>query len=402
MPLFKYKAMTELGKRIEGEFSANTKNEVLAMIRENGFYPILIEEKIQGKDIRFGDSFTKVTAKDLAVFCRQFATLLEAGADILNTVNLIRKQCENKKLKASLNQIHEEIQKGYTLSSIMSKFEDIFPRLLVNMVASGEETGQLASVMNKMAEQFERENKINGKIKGALVYPIILSIISIGAVVLLLTVVMPTFVGMFEGSGTELPGPTKFVMNLSDGIRRNWYIILIVGVIITICLRIFIKTDKGGRYIDKLKLNLPFIKSTTRKIATMRFARGLATTLYSGVTMVTAIEIVARIMDNRLMEAKLNFVREKVVKGIPLNEALHSIEEFPPMLIAMVKIGEESGAIDSILDKTATFYEQEVEEAMQKLTTMIEPIMILVMGVLIGGIVIAMIMPMFEMFNTVM
>ena len=402
MPLFKYKAMTETGKRIEGEFSATTSNEVLAMIRENGFYPVLIEEKVQSKDLNFSDTFTKVTSKDLAVFCRQFATLIEAGADILNTVNLIRKQCENKKLKASLNQIYEELQKGLTLSSVMAKFEDVYPRLLVNMVASGEETGQLGSVMDKMAEQFERDNKINGKIKGALVYPIILSIISIGAVVLLLTVVMPTFVGMFEGSGTELPGPTKFVMSLSNGMISNWYIIVITIVIIIILLRLVLKTDKGGRFIDQMKLNLPIIKNTTRKIATMRFARGLATTLYSGVTMVTAIEIVAKIMDNRLLEAKLNFVREKVVKGIPLNEALHSVEEFPPMLLAMVKIGEESGAIDSILDKTAKFYEQEVEESMQKLTTMIEPIMILVMGVLIGGIVIAMIMPMFEMFNTVM
>lgn len=402
MPIFRYKAMNELGKRIEGEFSANAKNEVLAMIRENGYYPILIEEKIQSKELSFSQSFVKVSAKDLAIFCRQFATLLDAGADILNTVNLIRKQTENKKLKASLNEIYEEIQKGYTLSSIMGKFEEVYPKLLVNMVASGEETGQLASVMEKMAEQFERENKINGKIKGALVYPAILSVASIGVVVFLLTFVMPTFIGMFEGSGTELPAPTKFVINLSESMKSNWYLILIVITIVSICLRIIFKTDKGGRVIDKLKLNIPFIKKTTRKIATMRFARGLATTLYSGVTMVNALEIVARVIDNRLIEAKLNFVREKVVKGIPLNEALYIIEEFPPMLIAMVKIGEESGALDSILDKTAKFYEQEVEESLQKLTVMIEPIMLLIMGVIIGGIVIAMVMPMFDMFSTVM
>lgn len=402
MPLFKYKAMSEGGKRIEGEFTANAENEVLAMIRENGYYPIIIEEKLSRKEITFSQSFTRIKAKDLAVFCRQVSTLLEAGADMLNTVNLLRKQSENKKLQNSLDQIYEDIQKGFTLSSAMRKFEYIYPSLLINMVASGEETGQLGSVFEKMAEQFERDTRINGKIKGALVYPAILSVMSIGIVIFLLTFIMPTFVDMFTGSGVELPAPTQFVINLSEGIKKYWYIIIIVIGMAAYAIRVFIRTEEGGKQFDRLKLNLPLIKSTSRKILTMRFARGLSTTLYSGLTMVNALEIVAKVIDNKLIETKLNYIREKVIKGVPLNEALESIEEFPPMLTAMVKIGEESGAIDNILDKTAKFYEQEVEEALQRLTTMIEPIMILIMGVLIGGIVIAMILPMFDMFQTVM
>jgi type IV pilus assembly protein PilC len=401
MSLFKYKAINEEGKRLEGEFSANSKNEVVTMIRENGYLPLKVEEKIQGKEIKFGDYFSKVKNKDLAVFCRQFSTLLDAGSDILNCIELLRKQSTNKKIKVSLDSIYEDIQKGRTLSGAMDNFTDIYPKILVNMIASGEETGQLSSVMERMAEQFERESRIESKIKGALIYPIILVIVSIAVIIFLLTFVMPTFVEMFESSGVELPGPTKALLGLSSGIKKYWYIVLIVIIGIVFGFRSFIKTDKGIKRLDQLKVTMPGIKNTNKKIITMRFSRGLATTLYSGVSMINAIEIVAKVVGNKLIEEKLMIAREKVVKGVTLNEALNDIEEFPPMLTAMVRIGEESGAIDTILDKTAKFYEQEVEEALQRLTTMIEPIMILIMGVFIGAIVIAMVMPMFDMFKTV-
>lgn len=401
MSLFKYKAINGEGKRLEGEFSANSKNEVVAMIRENGYMPLKVEEKVESRNIQLGDYFSKVKIKDLYIFCRQFATLLDAGSDILNSVNLLRKETSNKKIKKSLDKIYEDIQKGHTLSGAMDSFQDIYPKLLVNMIASGEETGQLSSVIERMAEQFERENKIEGKIKGALTYPLVLVFASIAVVIFLVTFVMPTFVGMFEGSGVELPAPTRVVMAISGGITKYWYIILFVVISVGFAFKTFAKSEKGKKQIDKLKFSIPIVEKTTKNIMALRFSRGLATTLYSGVTMISSIEIVSRVLDNKLVEDKLMMAREKLVKGIALNEALKDIEEFPPMLLAMVKIGEESGAIDTILDKTAKFYEQEVEESLQKLTTMIEPIMILVVGVLIGGIVIAMLLPMFDMFQTV-
>ncbi|KOA21419.1 type II secretion system protein F [Clostridium homopropionicum DSM 5847] len=401
MPLFKYSAINSAGKKVQGEYTANSENEVLSMIRENDYYPIKINLIEGSPKVSLGKSLHKVKAKDLALFCRQTATLIDAGTDILTAVNLLRKQAENKTLKKSLNEVYEEIQKGVTLSSALSMHGNTYPRLLINMIESGEETGQLGSVMTKMAEQYERESRINGKIKGAFVYPVALTFISIGVVIFLLTFVMPTFVGMFQGSGVELPAPTRFVMSLSNGMKKYWY--LIIGAIILIAFAVSkaIKTEKGSILIDKLKLNIPIIKATSRKVITMRFARGLSITLYSGVTMIKSIEIVSKIVDNKLIESKLKGVRERVIKGDMLNEALQDISEFPPMLIAMIKIGEEAGAIDSILEKTAEYYEQEVEASLQKLTTLIEPVLILLMGLLVGGIVIAMIMPMFDMFQTV-
>ncbi|MCY6370913.1 type II secretion system F family protein [Clostridium ganghwense] len=401
MPLFKYKAMDNKGKRIQGEFSANNKNEVLAMIRENDYYPLYVEEKIQSKELELGSAFSKIKTKDLAVFCRQFATLHEAGSDILNSVNLLRKQSTNKKMRDSLDVIYEDIQKGSTLSSAMKKYEDVYPKLLVNMIESGEETGSLGTILERMAEQYEKDNKINGKIKGALIYPIILLIAAIGVVTFLLTFVMPTFMTMFEGSNMELPGPTKAVIGLSAVLKNYWYMILIVIMLFILGIRMYGKTTLGARNLDKLKLNFPLIRGTNRKIVTLRFARGLSTILYSGVTMVNALEIVSKVLDNKMVEDLLMQVREKVVKGIPLNEALEHIEIFPPMVISMIKIGEESGSLDDILEKTARFYDQEVEEALSKMTAMVEPILILVVGLLVGFIVIAMLMPMFDMYNAI-
>lgn len=401
MPLFKYSAINSAGKKIQGEITANSENEVLSMIRQNGYFPIKINLVEGSPKVRLGKALNKIKAKDLALFCRQTATLIDAGTDILSAVNLLRKQAENKTLKKSLNDVYEEIQKGVTLSSALSMHGNTYPRLLINMIESGEETGQLGSVMTKMAEQYERESRINGKIKGAFVYPVALTFISIGVVIFLLTFVMPTFVGMFQSSGVQLPAPTRFIMSLSNGIKKYWY--LIIGLIIFIAFIVSrsIKTEKGSILIDKLKLNIPIIKGTTRKVITMRFARGLSIALYSGVTMIKSIEIVSKIVDNKLIEHKLKGVRERVIKGDMLNEALQDISEFPPMLIAMIKVGEEAGAIDSILEKTAEYYEQEVEASLQKMTTLIEPVMILVMGFLVGGIVISMIMPMFDMFQTI-
>ncbi|MCY6484580.1 type II secretion system F family protein [Clostridium aestuarii] len=401
MPLFKYKAVNKQGKKVDGRFSANSKNEVLAMIRENSYYPVAIQEVEETKEIDLAAIFSKIKAKDLAVFCRQFYTLLNAGADILNSIQILKQQTQNKRMKASLEDIYEEIQKGSTLSSAFKKYQDVYPELLINMIQSGEDTGNLSTVIERMSEHYEKENNINRKIRGAMVYPIILSVVSVGVIIFLLTFVMPQFVSMFQGSGVELPPITKTMLNISNYIKNYWYIIILFVVLSITILKVLAKTVSGERIIETVKLNFPLIKNTNKKIITSRFARSLSTTLISGVSIINAVEVVSRVVGNKLVEKKLLTAREKITKGMPLAEAIKDIESFPPMLVAMVKIGEESGALDDILEKTADFYDGEVEEALQKLTTMIEPLMILIMGAIVGFIVISMMLPMFDMFKTV-
>lgn len=401
MPLFKYKAMTGDGKKVEDKVNATTREEILDIIRTKKLYPITIEEVKESKSTNLSEVFSKVKAKDLYIFCRQFYTLLNAGSDILNSVNILYQQTEGKALKESLNKIYEDIQKGLTLSEAMRNYKNIFPELLVNMIEAGEQTGSLNTVLERMTDYYEKENKLNNKIKGAMVYPMFLGILSIGTVSFLLTFVMPTFTGMFLESGVELPGITQVLLNISNFMKSYWYAIIMLIIVFVATLASYFKTEKGSRVLGNIKLKLPIIKTTNEKIITSRFTRNLSTILSSGVNMIKAIEIVSTVIGNKVVQDKLMETRDKVMKGIFLAEAIKDIDVFPPMLISMVKIGEESGELDEILAKTADFYDQEVEERLSKMIVMLEPIMILVMGLLVGFIVIAMMLPMFDMMKTV-
>ena len=401
MPTFKYKVMNHQGGKIEGTFKANNKNEVLAMIEDNNYYPIEIKEILEREQQDLFESFQKVKTKDLYIFCRQFHTMINAGANISNALDVLRKQTTNKKLKKSLNEAHDDVQKGISLSEALGKHEDVFPDLLINMINTGEVSGNLDIIMSRMASHFEKENKINNQLKSAMVYPMVLAGLSVVVVIFLLTFIMPTFIGMFEGSGVELPAPTRIVMGLSKFIQTKWYILLIVIGGGTYATKTYAKTPAGGLSLDGVKLRLPIIKDTTEKAIVSRFTRTLSTVLASGVTLVQALEVVQKVVGNKVAEKSLEVIKEKVLKGVSLGEALGEATIFPAMLHSMIKIGEESGSLDDILDKTANFYDEELEAGLKRLTTMIEPLMIIVMGVVIGFIVVAMMLPMFEMMNTV-
>ncbi|MBU3127727.1 type II secretion system F family protein [Clostridium tagluense] len=401
MITFKYKVMNQKGEKIEGTFKANSKNEVLAMIEDNSYYPIEIKEVLEREQQDLFESFSKVKTKDLYIFCRQFHTMINAGANISNALDVLRKQTANKKLKKCLNEAYDDVQKGISLSEALAKHNDVFPDLLVNMINTGEVSGNLDIIMSRMASHFEKENKINNQLKSAMVYPMVLAGLSVVVVVFLLTFIMPTFVGMFEGSGVELPVPTRIVMGLSKFIRTKWYILLIVIGGGIYGMKTYAKTPAGRLSLDGLKLKLPIIKDTTEKVIVSRFTRTLATVLASGVPLVQALDVVQKVVGNKVAEKNLGQVKEKVLKGVSLGEALGETTIFPVMLHSMIKIGEESGSLDDILDKTANFYDEELEAALKRMTTMIEPLMIIIMGVLIGFIVIAMMMPMFDMFKTV-
>jgi len=393
--------MNHQGKKLEGTFKANSRNEVLAMIEDNKYFPIEIKESSEREQKDIFESFAKVKTKDLYIFCRQFHTMINAGANIANALDVLKQQTPNKKLKKSLYEAHDDLQKGLTLSVAFGKHRDVFPDLLINMINTGEVSGNLDIIMSRMASHFEKENKINNQLKSAMVYPMVLGALSVSAVVFLLTFVMPTFIGMFEGSGVPLPAPTKIVMGLSKFIQTQWYILIVVIGGGAYGMKNYTKTEAGRLSLDKLKLKLPIIKDTTEKVIVSRFTRTLATVLTSGVSLVQSLEVVQKVVGNKVAEQSLEVIKQKVLKGVSLGEALGDESIFPVMLHSMIKIGEESGSLDDILDKTANFYDEELEASLKRMTTMIEPLMIIIMGALIGFIVVAMMMPIFDMTKTV-
>ncbi|SDY47565.1 type IV pilus assembly protein PilC [Proteiniborus ethanoligenes] len=397
---YKYKAATENGQVVEGIHDANGEHEVLAMLKSNDYIPISIE---LNKDSSSSPSVLtpRVKKKDIAVFCRQFYTMLNAGVSIVKSLDILEKQTENKLLKKVSGIVYGDVQKGLTLSEAMKKHPNVFPSLLINMVEAGEVSGNLDTIMERMSNHYEKENKIENKIKVAMVYPIALGIASIAVVIFLLVAVMPTFVGMFESSGVELPGPTKLLLNVSDSLQNHWYIHLIVVLAMVFGLNYFRKMDSGRLFLDGLKLRIPIIKRANTMIITSRFTRTLSTLLSSGIPLLQAMEVVAKIVDNKLVGNRLEYSKEEVRKGIPLSRAIKDINIFPPMVDSMIKIGEESGSLDDILNKSADFYDEEVETSLQKMAAMMEPLLIVFMAVVVGFIVIAMALPMFDMVNTV-
>ena len=402
MATYKYSAVDSLGKKIEGIYEANTKDEVLLMLRQSNNFPIKIEEnQAVSKDIDFSKYFQKVKTKDIAIFCRQFYTLLNSGITIINCLQILQRQTENKKFAHVIGEVYEAVQKGLTFSEGLKRHRDVFPELLIYMVEAGEVSGNLDVIMDRMAIHFEKENRINNKIKGAMAYPIVLSVVAVTIVVFLLTFVMPTFVGMFKSSGVVLPLPTRILLSISDIITHYWYLIFLLIFSLTYFLGKYIKSDIGRTSIDGIKFKIPIIRGVTQKIVTSRFTRTLSTLLSSGVPLIQALEVVSRIVGNKLVEKGIVKAQDDVKKGVELAVPIENMGVFPPMAVSMIRIGEESGALDDILEKTANFYDDEVETALQTMTTLLEPIMILVMGVVVGGIVIAMMLPIFDMMNTI-
>ncbi|MBK1810497.1 type II secretion system F family protein [Clostridium sp. YIM B02505] len=398
MPNFKYKAMNENGDRLQGTYAADSRDEVMDMISANNYYPLLVEEIQQGTTINLS-IFDRVTTKDIAIFCRQFYTMLDAGVSINSSLNILARQLPNKKLREVLSKVEDNVKKGETLSESMKLQGKVFPDLLISMVETGEMSGNLDNVMLRMSTHFEKENKINNKIKGAMVYPAVLSVMAVGVVTILLTFVLPTFIDMFTQSGVELPMPTKILLGISGALSKHGLVILLIIILIVLGLRYYFKSDSGQLFISKFKLTFPILKGLNQKIIVSRFTRTLSTMLSSGVSLVQALETVSEVVGNKLAQDKLLEIREELIKGEGLSKPIEESKIFPPMLASMIKIGEESGSLDDILNKTADFYDDEVETTIQTTTALIEPLLILIMGLVVGFIVISIMLPMFTMYE---
>ena len=398
MGKFKYRVMNSDGEKIEGSYEADSREEVIDYISSNGYYPLMVNEVVESTNIELKIN-KKVKLKDLSIFCRQFYTMLNAGVPILTCLDILSGQIENAKLKEATKGIQEEVEKGGVLSDAMKNHLDVFPELLVSLVASGEASGNLDAIMLRMATHYEKENKINNKVKSAMIYPMVLSFVAIGAVVFILTYVMPTFMGIFEESGTTLPWTTKLLLGLSTGIKNNWFMIMVVLLLIITGTNIYLKTDQGILISSKLKLKIPVIKKLNEMIIVSRFTRTLSTLIASGLPLIDSIEIVAGVAGNKIAEQALMKIKDKVMRGESLYSSMKESEVFPPMLYSMVKIGEDTGSLDDILNKTADFYDEELENTIQTSVALIEPLLILVMGLVIGFIVISIMLPMFDSYT---
>ncbi|WP_313119248.1 type II secretion system F family protein [Proteiniclasticum ruminis] len=402
MALYRYKAVQSDGKEVNEVMTAATITEVQEKIRDKGLYLIQIREDVEKKsaaeELSFGG---KVTAKQISIFCKQFATLLKAGVPVASGLDILYRQTENKKFKSALEDVYTEVQKGSQVSTAIRNHPKVFPSLMVNMVESGEMSGNLDNIMERLAIHYEKDAKISSRIKGAMIYPIALSVISVVVVIFLITVILPTFTGMFTSSGTELPLPTRILLGISDFIRNYWYIVIgAVGLLIFVVNR-YLNSSVGRYQFDALKFKLPVVKGSMDKIVTARFTRTLGSLLRSGIPLIDALELAGSVTGNVVIEEKVNYIASEVEKGETLGVALKRTPTFGPMVVSMIQIGEESGSLDQMLDKSADFYEQELEDAIDRLLKLMEPLLIVVMAVVIGFIVISMALPMFDMVNTI-
>ena len=400
MANFKYKAINSEGQRIEGSQSADSESQVREMLLSNQYYPLSIEKENSKNKISF--SFNrKVKLKDIAIFCRQFYVMLDSGLSIGKALNILIEQGEKPKIREALIGVNGDLKRGETLASSMRKRKDVFPNLLTSMIDAGERSGNLDIILKRMAEYYEKETKIRGKIKSAMIYPIVLGVVAIIAITFILTFVMPTFVQMFEENNVDLPMSTKMVLGTSKMLGKYGIIIFLILVTAIILLGKYLKSEEGQYKLSIINLKIPVIKKLTQKIIVSRFTRTMGIVSSSGMSLVTSLEIVSSVVGNKIAEKELLKVKEKVLKGEGLGDSIMKIKIFPPMLASMVKVGEEAGSLDSILDKTADFYDDELKREIQTATALIEPAMIVVMGIIIGFLLISILTPMFKMYNSI-
>ena len=401
--VYRCKEIDLRGRVIETVYRAESKGEIINLIRSKGHRPVAVNiEEEKGNDIAQIELFQKkVKVNDISIFCKQMHTMLNAGMPLLTSLDVLGAQTENVTLAKTVKQMATQVQKGDILSVSMKQHPKVFPSLLISMVEAGELTGNLDNVLLKMSEHYTKENRINSKVKSAMMYPTILSVLVVVVVVFMLTFVLPTFITMFDSAGAELPLPTRIVMGLSSSIQKYWYLFL--GAIITLVytFRRIGKSVEGKRVFDRIKLKMPILKTSISKIATSRFTRTLSTLLASGIPIIQALETSAQVTGNQVVIDGIEVVTEDIKKGIVLSSLLKKVGVFPPMMISMVSIGEESGALEEMLSKTADYYDEELDAAIAKMISFIEPMMIVVMALIVGFIVISMLLPMFDMYSTI-
>jgi type IV pilus assembly protein PilC len=400
---YAYKVRDREGKMAAGSMEAESEEAVVSRLRQLGYAPISIEaEKGAGlkAEVKLPGA-GRVKLKDLAVFSRQFATMINSGLSLLRALTILGEQTSNRRLGEVIIQVRAEVEKGTSLSAAMARHPKVFNRLYVSMVRAGEIGGFLDQVLVKVAETFEKEVELRGKIRSAMTYPVVVFTMVIGIVAAMLIFNVPTFESLYESLGGTLPLPTRMLMNASNILRRFFPLVVLGMIVLTFLFRRWKASQKGRYQWDKFKLKVKVFGPLFHKTALSRFSRTLSTLIRSGVPILQALEIVGETVNNQVISRAVRDVQDSVREGESLATPLSKHAAFPAMVVQMMAVGEETGALDTMLGKVADFYDQEVEAAVASLTSMIEPILIAVMGAAVGGMVIALYMPLFNIINLV-
>ncbi|NLW81518.1 MAG: type II secretion system F family protein [Desulfovibrionales bacterium] len=400
MPLFIYKAKSRGGRRLKGDLDAPSIEFAENVLRRKGYVDVRVKPK--PKDLLEGTFLEGgVAARDMVVFSRQFATMINAGVPILQALQIMCEQTENSKLRRKLYSIRNDIEGGSSLYEGLKKHPDVFDALYTNMVNAGETGGILDQVLLRLAEYIEKAAKLKAKIKSAMIYPGVVVTVAVAVIAIILIFVIPTFETMFRDFGSSLPAPTQFVIDLSRFVTNHFLLLLGCIVAFIIAFRFFYKWEKGQILVDRWVLFTPIFGPLLRKAAVAKFSRTLSTMVSSGVPILNALDIVSRTSGNKTVELGVLEAKKSIAEGQTLAEPLDDTGVFPPMVIHMISIGETTGALDSMLSKIADFYDDEVDVAVDALTSLIEPVMIVFLGVVVGGLVISMYLPIFSIAETV-
>jgi len=405
MPVFVWEGTNSVGKKVTGELEARNVQAVFNLLKGQKIVPQAnkIKEKGKGlqKELTIPGMGPKVKSRDVVIFTRQFATMIDAGLPMVQGLDILGKQHENKAFRKVLLDVKEGVESGGTLADSMAKHPKVFDTLFINMVKAGENGGILDIILERLANYSEKAMKLKREIKTAMLYPAVVVSAAMIVTTVLLVFVIPTFAELFDDFGQALPLPTQFVMNLSDFVVNNFILIFgSAGIFLFLFIR-FLKTPRGKEVMHPIALKLPVFGDIIKKVAVARFTRTLGTMLSSGVPILEALNICARTAGNNVVERDVLRARIAISEGKSMNEPLSESVVFPPMVVQMINVGESTGALDAMLQKIADFYEDEVDNAVGAMKQLIEPIMILVLGVLVGGLVIAMYLPIFKMGSVV-
>jgi type IV pilus assembly protein PilC len=395
-----WKGRSPSGELLSGEYQTESKDELVSYLRKRKI--IITSVRSKGAQMAFKmPGGNRVAVKDISVFTRQFATMINAGLPLVQCLDILSQQTEKEFLKTSVAKIMADVEGGSTLGEAMAKHPKVFSSLYVNMVEAGEAGGILDVILVRLAQFLEKLDALQRKVKSALTYPAVVACVATGATIFMLMFIIPTFAKMFTDFGGELPLPTRIVIMISDFLRNFWWALgaAVAGTVVG--FQRYYKTDNGRYNIDKLMLKVPILGTVIRKGSVARFTRTLGTLISSGVPILQGLEITARTAGNKVVEKAVLATRESISQGNTISEPLKECGVFPPMVTSMIAVGEQTGALDEMLDKIASFYDSEVDTAVDALTAIIEPVMIVVMGIVVGGMLIAMYLPMFKLVTVV-
>ncbi len=399
---FAYRVRDRQGNISKGKLEAEDRNTVISSLINQQYYILSLElVQYSSKSLSLSGGFVKVKTRDLVVMTRQLATMMAAGLPILRAFTILAEQASNRRLKHALEMVREDIQEGTALYQALAKHPEIFSPIFINMIRAGELGGVMEPVLERLSEHLEREQEVNAKVKSASIYPTIILILALVMVSGLITFVIPNFVSMFEETGSTLPGPTLALMAISDFIRSYW-IYLLIGIALFVYTIKFIGRTPGGRlFYDNIYLHLPVAGSTIARIAVARFARTMGTMVKSGIPIVTALEVSEDVVGNAVISRAIGQARESIKEGQPMSIPLQATGIFEPMVTQMISVGEETGSLDEMLVKMADYFDREIVYMVDALMAVVEPMLILFVAVLVGGIVVATLLPIFQLASTV-